>query len=33
MNKGGLILSDNALWSGKVLEALNPKDISTSIIE
>jgi predicted O-methyltransferase YrrM len=29
MNKGGIILSDNVLWSGKVLETLNPKDTST----
>lgn len=29
MNKGGLILSDNVLWSGKVVEALDPKDIDT----
>ena len=32
MNKGGIILSDNVLWSGKVLEPLNPKDISTNIL-
>lgn len=32
MNKGGIILSDNVLWSGKVLEALNPKDESTKIL-
>jgi caffeoyl-CoA O-methyltransferase len=32
MNKGGVILSDNVLWSGKVLEPLNPKDISTKIL-
>lgn len=32
MNKGGIILSDNVLWSGKVLEKLNPKDITTKII-
>ncbi len=32
MNKGGIILSDNVLWSGKVLEELNPKDISTAIL-
>ncbi|MEO8254415.1 MAG: O-methyltransferase [Flavobacterium sp.] len=32
MNKGGIILSDNVLWSGKVLEPLNPKDISTKIV-
>ena len=32
MNKGGIILSDNVLWSGKVLEQLNPKDISTAVL-
>lgn len=32
MNKGGIILSDNVLWSGKVLEPLNPKDKSTKIL-
>lgn len=32
MNKGGIILSDNVLWSGKVLEELNPKDVSTAIL-
>lgn len=32
MNKGGIILSDNVLWSGKVLEKLDPKDISTSVL-
>jgi len=32
MNKGGIILSDNVLWSGKVLEPLNPKDVTTKII-
>lgn len=32
MNKGGIILSDNVLWSGKVLEELNPKDLSTKIL-
>ena len=32
MNKGGIILSDNVLWSGKVLEPLNPKDLSTKIL-
>lgn len=30
MNKGGIILSDNVLWSGKVVERLNPKDVDTS---
>jgi len=29
MEKGGIILSDNVLWSGKVLEPLNSKDKST----
>lgn len=32
MNAGGIILSDNVLWSGKVLETLDPKDISTTIL-
>ena len=32
MNPGGIILSDNVLWSGKVLEELNPKDTSTNIL-
>ncbi len=32
MNKGGIILSDNVLWSGKVLEELNPKDLITKIL-
>lgn len=32
MNKGGIILSDNVLWSGKVVEPLNPKDLSTKIV-
>jgi predicted O-methyltransferase YrrM len=32
MNRGGIILSDNVLWSGKVLETLNPKDTSTRIL-
>ncbi|WP_028377641.1 O-methyltransferase [Leeuwenhoekiella sp. MAR_2009_132] len=26
---GGILLSDNVLWSGKVIEELNPKDVST----
>lgn len=29
MNKGGLIISDNVLWSGKVLDAVDEKDEST----
>jgi len=32
MNKGGIILSDNVLWSGKVIEELSPKDISTKTL-
>jgi caffeoyl-CoA O-methyltransferase len=32
MNKGGIILSDNVLWSGKVLEPLHPNDISTKVL-
>lgn len=32
MNKGGVILSDNVLWSGKVLEPLNPNDESTKVL-
>lgn len=32
MNPGGIILSDNVLWSGKVLEELNPKDTSTKVL-
>lgn len=32
MNPGGVILSDNVLWSGKVIEPLNPKDVSTKAV-
>jgi predicted O-methyltransferase YrrM len=32
MNSGGIILSDNVLWSGKVVEPLNEKDIDTKIL-
>jgi predicted O-methyltransferase YrrM len=32
MNKGGIILSDNVLWSGKVLEEVKPNDINTKIL-
>jgi len=32
MNKGGIILSDNVLWSGKVLEPLQNNDLSTKIL-
>jgi len=32
MNSGGIILSDNVLWSGKIVEALDPKDIDTTVL-
>ena len=32
MNSGGIILSDNVLWSGKVVEKLDPKDKDTKIL-
>ncbi|RXG26850.1 O-methyltransferase [Leeuwenhoekiella marinoflava] len=32
LRPGGLILSDNVLWSGKVVEPLNPKDTSTKAL-
>ena len=32
LNPGGVILSDNVLWSGKVIEELNPSDVSTKIV-
>jgi predicted O-methyltransferase YrrM len=32
LNKGGVILSDNVLWSGKVIEPLQPDDISTKAL-
>jgi predicted O-methyltransferase YrrM len=32
MNKGGIILSDNVLWSGKVLEEVKTNDKSTQIL-
>ena len=32
MHSGGIILSDNVLWSGKVLEAVSDKDISTQVL-
>lgn len=32
MNKGGVILSDNVLWSGKVLEPLQKNDLSTKVL-
>jgi predicted O-methyltransferase YrrM len=32
MNPGGIILSDNVLWSGKIIEELDPKDIDTKAL-
>lgn len=32
LNSNGIILSDNVLWSGKVIETLNPKDVSTKAL-
>ncbi len=32
MNKGGIILSDNVLWSGKVVEPLIEGDLSTQVL-
>jgi len=32
VNKGGIILSDNVLWSGKVLEKPDPRDVSTNVL-
>ncbi|WP_294820086.1 O-methyltransferase [uncultured Flavobacterium sp.] len=32
MNKGGIILSDNVLWSGKVLEPVKSNDKSTQVL-
>lgn len=32
MNSGGIILSDNVLWSGKVLQPLKPNDESTRVL-
>lgn len=32
MRKGGIILSDNVLWSGKVLEPVKPNDKSTNVL-
>ena len=29
VNEGGIILTDNVLWSGKVVEPVNPKDSDT----
>lgn len=32
LNSGGIILSDNVLWHGKVIEKLDQKDISTKAV-
>ncbi len=32
MNKGGIILSDNVLWSGKVIEEVAENDLTTKIL-
>lgn len=32
LNSGGIIISDNVLWHGKVIETLDPKDISTKAV-
>lgn len=32
LNPGGIILSDNVLWHGKVIEPLDPKDNSTKAV-
>jgi caffeoyl-CoA O-methyltransferase len=32
LNPEGVILSDNVLWSGKVIETLDPSDVSTKIV-
>lgn len=32
MNSGGVILSDNVLWSGKVVEEIEPNDIDTKAL-
>jgi len=32
MNTGGIILSDNVLWSGKVVEPLQEKDVDTKTL-
>ncbi len=32
MNKGGIILSDNVLWSGKVVLPLEKNDLSTKVL-
>jgi predicted O-methyltransferase YrrM len=32
LNSGGIIISDNVLWHGKVIEKLDPKDTSTKAV-
>ncbi|RLD29796.1 MAG: methyltransferase [Bacteroidetes bacterium] len=32
LNSGGIIISDNVLWSGKVIETLQPDDTSTKAL-
>lgn len=32
LNPKGILLSDNVLWSGKVIEEINPKDASTKAV-
>lgn len=32
MNSGGVILSDNVLWNGKVVEELKPNDLDTKML-
>ena len=32
MNSGGVIISDNVLWHGKVVEKLDPKDEDTKVL-
>ncbi|MFL0353997.1 O-methyltransferase [Xanthomarina sp. GH4-25] len=32
LNSGGIIISDNVLWHGKVIEKLDPKDVSTKAV-
>ncbi|TXE20121.1 O-methyltransferase [Psychroflexus gondwanensis] len=32
LKPGGLLLSDNVLWSGKIVETLHPKDVDTKAL-
>ncbi|MFV0249155.1 MAG: O-methyltransferase [Tenacibaculum sp.] len=32
VNKGGVVISDNVLWSGKVVKSLDPSDIDTKVL-